>query len=268
MAASTPAQRWRAHRWFAVRLTTSTRSRGTDVRDLSAFSRGGRLVVCAAAGLLLTFSARAQFSATVSADSDYRFRGVLLSGSRPTIRLTGNIDSPSGWYGGGSVTQAQIAPGDRYAQLVGYAGYATRAFEGRSWELGANYAHFIGNPQYDFGEAYTGIASQRWSLRLNYSPDYFGRHVQTAYVDASGHVPLNDVMRLFAHVGLLAPLTKRELGGPDVNRARADLRVGAGCAVGNADLQVAWTVTSRGGPFPAPSAQRRGGWLFSASYSF
>ena len=223
---------------------------------------------CAAAGLLLSLAARAQLSATVSADSDYRFRGVMLSGSGPAIRLTGNIDTPSGWYAGASATQAQLVHDDSYTQLVGYGGYATRVAEGRSWEFGASYAHFIGRSLYDFGEAYIGITSRRWSLHLNYSPDYFGRHVQTAYLDASGHVPLNDLVRLFAHVGLLAPLSRRELGGADANRTRADFRAGAGYAAGNADLQVAWTVTSPGGPFPAPTAQRRAGWLFSALYSF
>jgi uncharacterized protein (TIGR02001 family) len=242
--------------------------RGTNVRDRSAPSRRGRIAACAAAGLLLSLAARAQFSATVSADSDYRARGVRLSGSRPAVRLTGNIDTPSGWYAGASATQAQIVRDDRYAQLVGYGGYAARAVAGRSWEFGASYAHFIGSTFYDFAEAYAGITSQRWSLRLNYSPDYYGRHVQTAYLDASGHLPLNDLVRLFAHIGLLAPLNRRELGGADANRARADLRAGAGYAIGNADLQLAWTVTSRGGPFPAPSAQRLSGWLFSASYSF
>jgi uncharacterized protein (TIGR02001 family) len=226
------------------------------------------LPACAIAALLLSPGASAQFSATISADSDYRFRGVALSGSRPTVRFTGNFDTASGWYAGASATRAQIAQGERYAQLVGYGGYATRASDGRSWDFGATYSHFLGEAAYDYGELYTGLVSERWSLRLNYSPDYYGRNVQTAYLDASGHVPLDNFLRLVAHVGLLAPLTGRERAGPESSRTRADFRAGAGWAMGNADLQIAWTTTTRGGPFPAPAAGRRSGWLFSASYSF
>jgi len=233
-----------------------------------AASRHGRMLACAIAALLLSPGARAQFSATISADSDYRFRGVVLNGSRPTVRLTGNFDTESGWYAGASASRAQIAQGDRYAQLVGYGGYAIRAFEGRSWDLGATYSHFFGDTAYDYGELYTGLVSERWSLRLNYSPDYYGRNVQTAYLDASGHVPLDNFLRLAAHVGLMVPLTSRGGAGPRANRTRADFRAGAGWTMGNADLQIAWTTTTRGGPFPAQAAGRRSGWLFSASSSF
>jgi uncharacterized protein (TIGR02001 family) len=226
------------------------------------------MAACAVAGLLVSPAAWAQFSGSVGIDSDYRFRGVPLGGSKPSVRLSGNFDAASGWYAGASATQAQVKQGERYAQLVGYAGVVTPAFAGRSWDFGASYAHFTGSAHYDFAEAYAGIVSQRWSLRLNYSPDYFGRHVQTAYLDASGHLQLNDVARLFAHVGVLAPLAGRELGSTDANRTRADVRVGAAWTVGDLDLQVAWTAASPGGPFPAPSPHRRSGWLFSAAYSF
>jgi uncharacterized protein (TIGR02001 family) len=225
-------------------------------------------VACAGAALLLSCAARAQFSGSVSIDSDYRFRGVPLGGSKPSVRLNANIDAASGWYAGASATQAEVSRGDRYAQLLGYAGYATPILGGHGFEFGASYSHFIGNRPYDFAEGYAGLLSQRWSLRLNYSPDYFGRHVQTAYLEASGHVQLNDSARLFGHVGLLAPLAGGEPGGNDANRGRADLRVGLGWALGDVDLKVAWTIVGPGGPFPAPDTRRRSTWLISASCSF
>lgn len=235
---------------------------------LASLPGAGRLLAWAAAGLLLSCPARAQFSASVAADSDYRFRGVSLSASKPTARLSANIDAASGWYVGASAAQAEVSQGEPYAQLVGYGGYATPMVAGRGFEFGASYSHFVSNRQYDFGEAYAGLLWERWSLRLNYSPDYFGRHVRTAYLDASGHLPLNDMARLFGHVGLLAPLAGGGSGGTGSTGARADLRVGMGWALRDVDLQIAWTVASRGGPFPALHDQRRSAWLFSASYSF
>jgi hypothetical protein len=113
------------------------------------------------------------------------------------------------------------------------------------------------------------VLAQRWSLRLNYSPDYFGRHVRTAYLDASGHWPVSDSVRLFGHAGWLAPLGGGYPGDTDANQGRADLLLGAGWATGGADLRLAWTTAGPGGPFPAPDPQRsRMAWLLSASYSF
>lgn len=238
------------------------------MRAFRSFPRSGPLLACAASGLLLSGAARAQLSASVAADSDYRFRGVSLSGSKPTVRLSANIDAASGWYAGASATRAQVSRSEPYALLVGYAGYATPMVAGHGFEFGASDSHFVSNRQYDFTEAYAGLLSERWSLRLNYSPDYFGRHVRTAYLDASGHFPLNDIARLFGHAGLLAPLAGREPGNADSTRTRADLRVGMGWALRDVDLQIAWTAASRGGPFPALHDQRRSAWVFSASYSF
>ena len=225
--------------------------------------------MCAAAALLLPGAARAQLSGSVTVDSDYRFRGVSLSGSKPSIRLDANYDGPSGWYAGAAATQAQVSGSDRYAQLLGYAGYVRSIAPGRALEFGASYSHFIDKRPYDFGEAYAGLLSDNWTLRLHYSPDYFGRHVQTLYLDASGHWRLGERARVFGHAGLLTPLAGGYPGDSDGNRSRADILVGVGWGLGDADLRVAWTLATAGGPFPAVGPQQhRGAWLFSASYSF
>ncbi|MFC5500085.1 TorF family putative porin [Caenimonas terrae] len=238
------------------------------MRSLQALARDGSVAACVAGGLLLSSPARAQLGGSISVDSDYRFRGVSLSGAKPTVRLSANIDAASGWYGGGSATQARLARGERYLQSLGYAGHVTPLAAGRSFDVGASYSHFAGERRFDFAEAYAGLQGERWSLRLNYSPDYFGQHTQTAYLDASVDEQLGDVARLFGHVGLLLPLAGTEPGNAGTRRARVDLRAGAGWRLRDIDLQVAWTVASRGGPVPAAYDGRRSALVFSASYSF
>lgn len=225
--------------------------------------------MCTAALLSLPCAAPAQLSGSVTLDSDYRFRGVSLSDSKASLRLDANLDTSSGWYAGAAATQARVADSDPYAQLLGYGGYVRPVAPGRSIEFGANYSHFVNKGPYDFGEAYVGLLADSWTLRLNYSPDYFGRHVQTFYFDASGRWRLNDRARLFGHAGLLTPLSGSYPGDSDANRPRADILVGLGWGLGDADLRVAWTFASAGGPFPAVGPQQhRSTWLFSASYSF
>jgi uncharacterized protein (TIGR02001 family) len=230
---------------------------------------GIRAAATAATAALLPLAALAQWSGSLTIASDYRFRGVTLSGSKAAARLDANFDSSSGWYAGGAAIGAPAANSDRYGQLFGYGGYAMPLGSGRSLDFGANFSHFSGRSGYDFAEAYAGLLAQRWSLRLNYSPDYFGRHLRTAYFDASAHWPVSDRARLFGHAGWLAPLGGGYPGDTDAQQARADLLLGAGWTMGDADLRLAWTTVSPGGPPPAPDPQRsRGAWLLSLSYSF
>jgi len=217
--------------------------------------------------LLLGCSAQAQLGATVSVDSDYRFRGVSLSDSRPAWRLTLNHDFVSGAYAGASATSVELARDDRYSQLAAYAGYVTRPIDGRALEFGANFSHFTGDSSYDYAEAYAGLLAERWSLRVHYAPDYFGRGVQVAYVDASTHWPLNETLRLFGHAGALVPLAGRSFG-PEDRRTRVDLRLGVGASAGSFDVQLAWVGASRGGPYPAVYGGRRSTWQLSALLSF
>ena len=217
--------------------------------------------------LLLGSAAHAQLGATVSVDSDYRFRGVSLSDSKPAWRVTLNHDFLSGAYAGASATRVELARGDRYSQLVGYAGYVTRPLDGRSFEFGASFSHFTGDSSYDYLDAYAGVLAQRWGLRVHYAPDYFGRGVQVAYADANANWPLNANIRLFGHVGALVPLAGRSFG-PDDRRTRVDLRLGLGATAGSLDVQLAWVEATRGGPYPAVYAGRRGAWQLSALLSF
>jgi len=226
----------------------------------------------------LSIPAHAQWSTTVAVDSDYRYRGVSLSDSRPSARITLNYDAPQSWYAGASASRVELIHGEPYEQLLGYGGYVTRADDGHRFEIGATYSHFTGDSTYDYAEVYAGVLADRWSARLYYAPDYFGRHSQSAYVELNAHHLLNDNLRLFAHGGALVPLTgASNSGGAFANAAasngsasktRLDLRVGAGAALRDWDLQLAWVTTSSGGPYPAIYSGRRSAFVASASYSF
>jgi uncharacterized protein (TIGR02001 family) len=210
----------------------------------------------------------AQVGASIAFDSDYRFRGVSLSDSRPSLQASVDFDAASGWYAGTSAAQSEPTTGARYAQWLVYSGYVVPAGAGRSVEVGASYSHFSGNTGLDFAEGYLGVLFENWSLRLHLAPDYFGQNVRTAYLDASAQLSLNEHASLFGHVGLLDPIAARASASDEANQSRADLRVGLGWVSGGIDLQLAWVTVSPGGPFPAAYGKARSTWVFGASYSF
>jgi len=226
--------------------------------------RGCRLAPALAAAWIAQ-AAHAQLGATIGVDSDYRYRGVSLSNSNPSARLTVNFDGAERWYAGASATRAALTEQDTYAQLTGYGGVVLGSSDRASVEIGAVGSHFAGGAGYDFVEGYVGLLARDWSARLYLSPDYYGRSVPTAYVELNAHLPLDERARVFAHVGALAPL--RAAAG-DAGKTRGDVSIGAAVVLGGWDLHVAGVAATRGGPYPAVYSGRRATVVVGAALSF
>lgn len=234
----------------------------------SLHRRTGLLLIITTLLLLLAAGeARSQWGASVTAESDYRFRGVSLSNEKPDLHLSLAYDHASGWYAGAAVARVELEREQRDAQWLGYIGHARRLTAGLSTELGLVASHVGGAAHYDYAELYTGLAAERWSARLYYSPDYFGRGVQTLYTELNVNLPLGEALRAFGHAGALTRL--RGLaphGGP---RTRYDVRLGLSLSATQASqLQLAWTTTTRGGAYPANYARKRSAVVLSAAYFF
>lgn len=205
--------------------------------------------------LCLAVPARAQLSAGVSLESDYRFRGISLSDARPTLSMNVAYDHVSGVYAGAAV----IAEDTTYAgvQALGFIeniGYATRRDGGWFWDIGINnqsmtkYAESKYSPGYT--EIYTGISMRNVSVHVYYSPKYFLGGASAVYFDLNGNFRPADQWRLFGHIGAWAPLQ-----GPSGRRERYDLRVGVAREFGRCEIRLALTGAS---PIPPPRTSRNG----------
>ncbi|GAB2578276.1 hypothetical protein GCM10027034_06160 [Ramlibacter solisilvae] len=199
-------------------------------------------------------------------ESDYRFRGVSLSGGDPTAHLALSYDHPAGWYAGASLTSVELVPGPRRAAGTAYAGYARRNRFGEAWELGATLTRFEGASNYDYEEVFAGYVAERWTARVYLSPDYFGHGVRTLYAELNGNLPLTPQLRTFAHLGALTRL--QGATAPGLAQTRYDARVGLGLRIAEADLRLAWVGASERVPYVATYQQRRSTWVLSASYDF
>src|SRR6185369_11635128 len=127
------------------------------------------------ATVLFSGFAAAQVGGSVIVESDYRFRGISLSGGDPTAHLNLAYDHASGWYTGASLAGTELKPGSRKTALTAYLGYASRRGDLGAWEAGAVLNRFFGLTYYDYDEVYAGFIAERWTARVYYSPDYFGR---------------------------------------------------------------------------------------------
>jgi uncharacterized protein (TIGR02001 family) len=212
-----------------------------------------------AAGMLAVPAAQAQASASIALASEYSVRGVSLSDGRPAPQLSLAYDAPQGWFAG-AFAAPRLALGERsdVTQLVAYAGFARRLPSGLSWEAGASNTSFLHATEYNYREAWAGIASDRLSARLYLAPAYYGHGGRIAYAELNGFYPLRERIKLIGHIGVLHGLRGALANGPD----RVDLRLAIGIDAGDCNLQLAW-LAGLHTQAPAPRAL-----ALSASYSF
>ncbi|MFO1272922.1 MAG: TorF family putative porin, partial [Rubrivivax sp.] len=130
--------------------------------------------------LPLAAAAQGQWSGSLVAASDERFRGRSLTGEHPSLRATLAWDHASGLYGGGSIANASFG-GRAQAVLVGYGGASGALGDGLRWDAGLTAWAYPREPEYDYAEASLGVLGERWGLRLSYSPDYYGVGGATLY---------------------------------------------------------------------------------------
>lgn len=211
--------------------------------------------------------AQARVAGSIALVSDDRFRGISLSDDAPALQGDLDWSDPDGFYAGAFASSVHMAPcGEPGAQWLGYAGYARRIDARWNWEAGLSYAAFTRDHGYDYAEAYAGLISDSLSVRIHYSPHYFGYGPAVMYLEADGARELSPRWRLLGHVGVLRRLDPSPSGE---SSWRGDARIGLGVRAGVFDLQLA-AVTSGGGAYyafgyPAASGTARNALVFSAS---
>ena len=244
------------------RVTRADDARRAAVRPARLLRRS----LCACL-LFVGSAAQAQFGASVGVESDYRFRGVSLSDGQPDLRLSLAYDHGGGAFAGASATRVEFVRGRHAVQWLGYAGYVTRASSDLSVELGVTSSTFSGNRRYDYTELFTGLLSERWSVRAYYAPDYFGFGRATAYVELDANTPLTPRLRLFGHAGALRAL--RSPAGDERGKTRTDLRVGLGFGVlPSIDVQLSWVTATRAGLDVTEYGTSRNAWVLGVTASF
>ena len=242
-------------------------SRGTDVRR-GSLRRGRQLHASQRCCLGASLAAQAQLGASVAVDSDYRFRGVSLEriGTEPARRVQLRRAERLLRRRVGDARRARRT-GDRYVQVLGYAGCATPIGVDRQVEAGATFSHFTGDSSYDFAEVLRRPARRALGARGSTSrPTTSAADVSTVYAELDAHTLLDE------QLPAVRPRRRDRRGSPATAPARAarrgDLRLGAGWIWRGLDLQLAWVAATRGGPYPAVYGGRRSAWVAGASYSF
>jgi hypothetical protein len=118
----------------------------------------------------------------------------------------------------------------RQGQLTAYAGRAQRFTSTLSCDAGITRTTYLRDSSLNYHEFYAGLAIDRGSARLFYSPAYYGDE-RSLYLDLNGAYPLDDRFSLAAHAGLLHRFGDGRL---------LDVRLALQYDVGDISLQAGW----------------------------
>jgi uncharacterized protein (TIGR02001 family) len=189
-----------------------------------------------------------QVSGSVDIESDYRLRGYSLSAGQPVATAQIGYDDDSGVYLNLSAT-GEIGHDDPlFLGVQGNIGYVRRLNQKLSIDGGVTRSQYRSpdrnSRSHNYTEVYLGLASDPFSARIYYSPDYFRPDVSTLYGEVEATFRPAKHWRLNGHLGSLIYLTTpaRYIPGRE---ARYDWRVGVSRELGSFDLHAA---LSGGGP--------------------
>jgi len=186
--------------------------------------------------------ANAEVTATVTAASDYDFRGYSQTAKDPAIQASVDYAHDSGLYLGVWGSNVDFAPGsDPSVEIDLIAGFSKSLDSGVGFDVGGVYYTYHDNPSpgVNYLELYAG-ASYNWlSGKLWYSPDYGGKsttgNTESWYVQGDVEVPLPYELKLLAHVGYSFGDYWKNLADEYV-----DYSIGVGYSLGRFDLELKW----------------------------
>ena len=195
-------------------------------------------------------AAQAELSGTVTAVSDYRFRGISLTNEDPALQ--GSIDwaGDSGFYVGAWASNIDYdfevpdeeggfetidVDGDIEVDL--YAGFSGGDEDGLGWDVGIVWYLYPGADDIDdYPEIYAGLSFGIFEVKQWYTNDYGGTDLDGWYTEGNASFELPAGFTLDLHAGY-------NYGDAFDDTEYFDYSIGVGYTLGNFDLGLAWIDT-------------------------
>ena len=194
-----------------------------------------------AAGVALAVSGAAaagEFSSTVTATSDYDYRGTTQTAQDPALQASIDWAADSGLYVGAWVSNVDFGDCcDEDVELDLYAGFAGGDEEGLTYDVGAVWYTYPGAEDLDYPEIYAGIAYGMFDAKVWYSWDFFALDESAFYVEGNANVPLPKDFGLMVHVGYSDGSAWDNTPGLE---SYFDYAIGFTKTLGHFDLELKW----------------------------
>ncbi len=181
--------------------------------------------------------AQADVTATITAVSDYDFRGQTQTAGDPALSASVDWAGESGLSAGIWASNVDFGPGtDSDIEIDLYANYGFSINDDTTWTLGAIYYMYQGDgDDVDYLEISTGINYKSFGAKVWYSPDFVNSDETAYYLEANYAVPLPSDFSLNLHAGYNGGDYWDAVGGEYF-----DYSIGVSKSVGNFALGLKW----------------------------
>jgi uncharacterized protein (TIGR02001 family) len=163
------------------------------------------------AGLLAmaSMASAGDFTSTVTAVSDYDFRGVSLSSKDPALQASVDFAAGNGFYAGAWASNYDYGDAfDGKLEIDLYAGFAGETGSGLGWDAGLIWYTYPDSSSSatklkvpDYYEAYGSISYKQFKFKQWYTDDYGDTGFDELYSEISGTFELPSDFSLILHVG-------------------------------------------------------------------
>jgi uncharacterized protein (TIGR02001 family) len=197
-------------------------------------------ILVASVALVAAFPAVAgDFSSTITATTDYMWRGVTQTAHDPAIQASLDFAADNGLYVGAWASNVDFGNCcNESAELDLYGGWSGGPEDGVQWDVGGLYYAYPGASDLDFPEVYAGLSYGMFSAKVHYSWDFFALKKSAYYIEGNSSVPLPKDFGLALHVGYSGG---DAMDIPDAGlQSYMDWSVGVTKTLGKFDLQLAW----------------------------
>jgi uncharacterized protein (TIGR02001 family) len=154
----------------------------------------GALVLLASAT-----AAHAEFSGTVTATTDYDWRGVTQTAQGPALQGSLDYASDMGVYLGAWASNVDFGSGDPNIEIDLYAGWG--GGETFPWDVGIVYYTYAGESSFNFPEIYGSLGWKFLEAKISYSWDFAGTSETAMYYEGNLNYELPHNFGLTGHLG-------------------------------------------------------------------
>jgi len=156
-----------------------------------------------AGGLLLVSGlAQAQFSATVTAASEYDYRGFSQSAKDPALQASLDYAFENGFAIGAWASNIDFEPLDGDVEVDLYASYTGEISETTSWTTGITYYLYPGSDDIgEYPEIYVGLNTGPFSFKQWYTNNLYDSDESAWYTEANATFELPNNFSILAHAG-------------------------------------------------------------------
>lgn len=191
------------------------------------------LPACVAVGSI----AQADVSSTITATSDYDFRGIAQSAGDPALQASLDWSAESGLSAGIWASNVDFGSGtDSDIEIDLYAGYEWSLSDDLSFNVGGVYYSYHGDgDDIDYLEINTGVGYKDFSAKFWYSPDFLNSDETAWYLEANYAFALPQDFSLNLHAGYNAGDFWKA-----IDSEYFDYSIGVSKTLGNFDLALKW----------------------------